>query len=223
MTDRAKDYPNCDVTVEPGYEDFNPDGPPHFPISWAVANSQRGVDFLTEYLDSLHPNTESYETPRLKLSPDELGRFVERADARGVAVLHLPPKARRARGDDSPPDVHDDSWIPEFLAAGNRRAARRFRGEPAGPTVTYADVDGKMQRVDSGADRSEMVIEVNCPCGETHEATIGYMSDDQIEGLLEHNQSRDDLDDTDRAALAELRRELERRKQAAAAADEQVT
>jgi hypothetical protein len=109
-----------------------------------------------------------------------------------------------------PDDDYD--WIPEFLAAVARRAARRARGEPPGPTVTYADDDdGKMRRVDSGADRSEMVVEIECSCGETHEATVGYMSDYQLETLLEHNQSRTDADP---AEIAELRRELARRKQA---------
>jgi hypothetical protein len=66
-----------------------------------------------------------------------------------------------------------------------------------------------MQRVDDGADRSEMVIKIECSCGEKHEATIGYMSDDQIERLLEHNQSDPDLDP---AEITELRKELVRRR-----------
>jgi hypothetical protein len=101
-------------------------------------------------------------------------------------------------------------WIPEMLAAVHRRAARRERGEPPGPTVMYADDDdGNIRRVDSGADRSEMVVKIDCACGKTHERTIGYMSDDQIEWLLEHNESRSDADPVE---IAELRKELARRR-----------
>jgi hypothetical protein len=39
-----------------------------------------------------------------------------------------------------------------FLKAVCERAARKERGEPPGPTVVYTEVDGKMQRVDDGAD-----------------------------------------------------------------------
>ena len=46
----------------------------------------------------------------------------------------------------------DTDWIPDFIKATLERGARRLRGEDPGPTVMYTEVDGRMQRVDDGAD-----------------------------------------------------------------------
>jgi hypothetical protein len=48
--------------------------------------------------------------------------------------------------------TENDDWVHDFLKAVCERAARKERGEPPGPTVVYTEVDGKMQRVDDGAD-----------------------------------------------------------------------
>jgi hypothetical protein len=69
-------------------------------------------------------------------------------------------------------------------------------------------VVGWTEPADDGVDRSKMVVDVKCPCGETHKATVGYMSDHEIKTLLGFNQFDPDVDP---AEIAELRKELARR------------
>lgn len=46
----------------------------------------------------------------------------------------------------------DADWTDDSLKAVCERAAKKARGEDPGPIVMFAEVDGKMQRVDSGAE-----------------------------------------------------------------------
>jgi hypothetical protein len=58
----------------------------------------------------------------------------------------------------------------------------------------------------------EMIITVETSCGETFHEKVTDMTNRQLKGLLEQNADRDDLDDDDKAAIAAMRAELERRR-----------
>lgn len=80
-----EDYPDCVVVVEPGIG-FGPQG--SFRIIGAMANSEKGVTFLTAYCQAKaeEEDDDGIEIESASFPPEELDRLKRQAALAGVSL-----------------------------------------------------------------------------------------------------------------------------------------